>query len=139
VRPLAIGTSLMFFQQVTGQPSVLYYASQIFEDAGFAAGAEANGISVLLGVFKLLMTGAARALVRAAEVSYIRPLRLRSHRPPDPAICEQEVGTLQAVPTSTGSSLSRDGCLVIVRSFFSGVETCGQGRAARLLSMCLRG
>lgn len=57
-RPLAVGTSLMFFQQVTGQPSVLYYASEIFEDAGFAAGAEANGISVILGVFKLIMTGA---------------------------------------------------------------------------------
>ena len=59
-RPLAVGTSLMFFQQVTGQPSVLYYASEIFEDAGFAAGAEANGISVILGVFKLIMTGARR-------------------------------------------------------------------------------
>ena len=60
-RPLAVGTSLMFFQQVTGQPSVLYYASEIFEDAGFAAGQEANGISVLLGVFKLVMTGDARS------------------------------------------------------------------------------
>ncbi|KAK9819163.1 hypothetical protein WJX81_007550 [Elliptochloris bilobata] len=62
-RPLAVGTSLMFFQQVTGQPSVLYYASEIFEDAGFAAGAEANGISVLLGLFKLVMTGVAVAKV----------------------------------------------------------------------------
>lgn len=25
-RPLAIGMSLMLFQQITGQPSVLYYA-----------------------------------------------------------------------------------------------------------------
>jgi hypothetical protein len=28
----------MLFQQVSGQPSVLYYAAQIFEKAGFAAG-----------------------------------------------------------------------------------------------------
>jgi hypothetical protein len=26
--------SLMLFQQITGQPSVLYYASKIFQDAG---------------------------------------------------------------------------------------------------------
>lgn len=37
-RPLLIGSSLMLFQQVTGQPSVLYYANSIFEKAGFAAG-----------------------------------------------------------------------------------------------------
>ena len=67
-RPLAVGTSLMFFQQVTGQPSVLYYASEIFEDAGFAAGAEANGISVILGVFKLIMTGARRGRGPSARV-----------------------------------------------------------------------
>jgi len=37
-RPLLIGSSLMLFQQITGQPSVLYYATQIFEKAGFASG-----------------------------------------------------------------------------------------------------
>ena len=37
-RPLLIGSSLMLFQQITGQPSVLYYANSIFEKAGFAAG-----------------------------------------------------------------------------------------------------
>lgn len=42
-RPLYIGMSLMFFQQITGQPSVLYYASTIFKDAGFAGGQEAAG------------------------------------------------------------------------------------------------
>lgn len=46
----------MLFQQFTGQPSVLYYASKIFEDAGFASGAEAASESVLLGAFKLVMT-----------------------------------------------------------------------------------
>ncbi len=38
LRPLLIGSSLMLFQQITGQPSVLYYATKIFEvrgDLGF--------------------------------------------------------------------------------------------------------
>ncbi|GBF98053.1 D-xylose-proton symporter-like chloroplastic [Raphidocelis subcapitata] len=55
-RPLLIGSSLMLFQQITGQPSVLYYAQQIFQRAGFASGAAAAEISVLLGAFKLAMT-----------------------------------------------------------------------------------
>lgn len=44
-RPLYIGLSLMFFQQITGQPSVLYYAATIFQDAGFSGGQAAAGIS----------------------------------------------------------------------------------------------
>jgi hypothetical protein len=88
LRPLLIGSSLMLFQQITGghgstavaavacsrvedapcadqhcggaagQPSVLYYASNILQDAGFAAGKDAEGVSVILGTFKLVMTGA---------------------------------------------------------------------------------
>eukprot|EP00884_Botryococcus_braunii_P016785 jgi/Botrbrau1/3790/Bobra.0183s0023.2 len=58
-KPLLVGLSLMLFQQITGQPSVLYYASQIFADAGFAAGQEASGVAVGLGFFKLVMTGIA--------------------------------------------------------------------------------
>lgn len=49
--------------QVTGQPSVLYYAGKIFEAAGFAGGSEAARVSVLLGTFKLLMTLVAVATV----------------------------------------------------------------------------
>ena len=62
-RPLAVGLSLMLFQQITGQPSVLYYAARIFQDAGFASADSATGISVVLGVFKLVMTGVAVATV----------------------------------------------------------------------------
>ena len=58
-RPLAVGLSLMLFQQITGQPSVLYYAAKIFQDAGFASADSATGISVVLGLFKLVMTGVA--------------------------------------------------------------------------------
>ena len=57
IRPLLIGSSLMLFQQITGQPSVLYYAAKIFKDAGFASDADATRVSVVLGLFKLLMTG----------------------------------------------------------------------------------
>jgi sugar porter (SP) family MFS transporter len=58
-RPLAIGLSLMLFQQITGQPSVLYYAAKIFQAAGFGEAAEATGVSIILGTFKLIMTGVA--------------------------------------------------------------------------------
>lgn len=47
----------MLFQQITGQPSVLYYATEIFEKAGFASQADASKVSVGLGFFKLVMTG----------------------------------------------------------------------------------
>ncbi|KAL4459129.1 hypothetical protein ABPG75_013994 [Micractinium tetrahymenae] len=62
-RPLAIGMSLMLFQQITGQPSVLYYAAKIFQAAGFAGAGEATGVSLVLGFFKLVMTGIAVATV----------------------------------------------------------------------------
>ena len=59
IRPLLVGSSLMLFQQITGQPSVLYYAAKIFKDAGFASDADATRVSVVLGFFKLIMTGTA--------------------------------------------------------------------------------
>ncbi|KAI3424105.1 hypothetical protein D9Q98_009466 [Chlorella vulgaris] len=62
-RPLAIGMSLMLFQQITGQPSVLYYAAKIFQAAGFAEAGEATGVALVLGFFKLVMTGVAVATV----------------------------------------------------------------------------
>ena len=49
----------MLYQQITGQPSVLYYAAKIFKDAGFASDADATRVSVVLGFFKLIMTGEA--------------------------------------------------------------------------------
>lgn len=39
--------------QITGQPSVLYYAASILQTAGFSAAADATRISILLGVFKV--------------------------------------------------------------------------------------
>jgi len=65
--------ALLLLLQITGQPSVLYYASQIFEQAGFASGQEAAGVSVVLGAFKLVMT-----LIAVATVDKLgrRPLLL---------------------------------------------------------------
>lgn len=62
-RPLTIGVALMLFQQITGQPSVLYYAAKIFQSAGFSSAGAATFISVILGIFKLVMTGVAVATV----------------------------------------------------------------------------
>lgn len=62
-KPLSVGLSLMLFQQITGQPSVLYYAASIFQDAGFGSADSATRISVVLGLFKLVTTGVAVATV----------------------------------------------------------------------------
>eukprot|EP00894_Picocystis_sp_ML_P003708 jgi/Pico_ML_1/54225/g28.t1 len=53
---LFVGGQLMIWQQITGQPSVLYYAAQILQKAGFSAASEATGATVVIGAFKLLMT-----------------------------------------------------------------------------------
>jgi hypothetical protein len=50
-RALVIAVGLVLFQQLSGQPSVLYYANRIFEKAGL--GYEA---AVGVGAFKLAMT-----------------------------------------------------------------------------------
>ncbi|KAK6118609.1 hypothetical protein DH2020_047651 [Rehmannia glutinosa] len=59
LKAFIIGGGLVLFQQITGQPSVLYYAGPILQTAGFAAAADATKLSVVIGVFKLLMTGVA--------------------------------------------------------------------------------
>lgn len=53
-RPLVIGCGLVFLQQVTGQPSVLYFATNIFKSAGFAGAAALSSVGV--GFVKLLAT-----------------------------------------------------------------------------------
>ncbi|ONK71535.1 uncharacterized protein A4U43_C04F9640 [Asparagus officinalis] len=63
LKALVIGAGLVFFQQITGQPSVLYYAATILQSAGFSAAADATRVSVLLGILKLIMTGIAVLVV----------------------------------------------------------------------------
>eukprot|EP00404_Azadinium_spinosum_P012951 CAMPEP_0180518964 /NCGR_PEP_ID=MMETSP1036_2-20121128/55407_1 /TAXON_ID=632150 /ORGANISM="Azadinium spinosum, Strain 3D9" /LENGTH=455 /DNA_ID=CAMNT_0022531215 /DNA_START=8 /DNA_END=1371 /DNA_ORIENTATION=- len=53
-RPLIIGCGLVFLQQVTGQPSVLYFATNILKDAGLSSSAAFS--SVLVGFVKLVAT-----------------------------------------------------------------------------------
>ena len=50
---------LVLFQQIIGQPNVLYYATSILQTVGFAAASEAARVSILIGLFKLLMAGVA--------------------------------------------------------------------------------
>lgn len=59
LKALTVGVGLVFFQQVTGQPSVLYYAASILQSAGFSSASDATGVSIIIGVFKLLMTAIA--------------------------------------------------------------------------------
>uniref|UniRef100_A0A7C9FQ65 Major facilitator superfamily (MFS) profile domain-containing protein n=1 Tax=Opuntia streptacantha TaxID=393608 RepID=A0A7C9FQ65_OPUST len=59
LKAFIIGGGLVLFQQITGQPSVLYYAGPILQSAGFSAASDATRVSVLIGLFKLLMTGIA--------------------------------------------------------------------------------
>lgn len=72
LRPLYIGLSVVLFQQFTGQPSVLYYATQTFEAAGWSMEDAAN-VSVILGTWKLFMTGVA---VSKVDTLGRRPLLL---------------------------------------------------------------
>ncbi|XP_053547574.1 solute carrier family 2, facilitated glucose transporter member 10 [Bombina bombina] len=51
-----IGLGLVLFQQLTGQPNVLYYASTIFRSAGFQSNSSAVLASVGLGVVKVVST-----------------------------------------------------------------------------------
>uniref|UniRef100_A0A7N0VAC2 Major facilitator superfamily (MFS) profile domain-containing protein n=1 Tax=Kalanchoe fedtschenkoi TaxID=63787 RepID=A0A7N0VAC2_KALFE len=63
LKALSIGGGLVLFQQITGQPSVLYYAASILQSAGFSAASDATRVSILLGVLKLIMTGVAVLIV----------------------------------------------------------------------------
>ncbi|XP_059667391.1 D-xylose-proton symporter-like 2 [Cornus florida] len=63
LKALIIGAGLVLFQQITGQPSVLYYAASIFQSAGFSAASDATRVSILLGLLKLIMTGTAVLVV----------------------------------------------------------------------------
>ncbi|KAL5568224.1 hypothetical protein UlMin_024799 [Ulmus minor] len=62
-KALLIGGGLVLFQQITGQPSVLYYAASIFQTAGFSAASDATRASILIGVLKLITTGVAVLVV----------------------------------------------------------------------------
>jgi len=53
-KPLIIGCGLVFLQQVTGQPAVLYFQTNIFKGAGFASTAALSSVGV--GFVKLLAT-----------------------------------------------------------------------------------
>ncbi|GAB4860112.1 hypothetical protein Ancab_011590 [Ancistrocladus abbreviatus] len=59
LKAFIIGGGLVLFQQITGQPSVLYYAGPILQSAGFSAASDATRVSVVVGLFKLVMTGIA--------------------------------------------------------------------------------
>lgn len=55
----AIGLGLVVLQQFTGQPNVLFYASTVFQSAGFESDASAVSASLGLGIVKVIATLAA--------------------------------------------------------------------------------
>ncbi len=59
---LIIGVGLVLFQQLSGQPSVLYFANRIFENAGL--GFEA---ALGVGIFKFIMTLVSANLVESPK------------------------------------------------------------------------
>ncbi|KAM6164385.1 solute carrier family 2, facilitated glucose transporter member 10, partial [Rhynchocyon petersi] len=61
-----VGLGLVLFQQLTGQPNVLCYASTIFLSVGFRGGSSAVLASVGLGAVKVAATVAAMGLVDRA-------------------------------------------------------------------------
>ncbi|KAG7460819.1 hypothetical protein MATL_G00202990 [Megalops atlanticus] len=60
---LMIGVALVFFQQVTGQPNILFYASTILKSVGFHSNEAATLASTGLGVVKVAGTIPAVLLV----------------------------------------------------------------------------
>jgi sugar porter (SP) family MFS transporter len=53
-KPLGLGLMLVILQQVTGQPSVLYFSNTIFQSAGFASSSALSSSGI--GLVKLLAT-----------------------------------------------------------------------------------
>ena len=66
-RALVAGLGLVLLQQVTGQPSVLYYQELIFRTAGF--GDLASSASVIVGGAKLIATLVSVTQVCGGEVT----------------------------------------------------------------------
>ncbi|KAI8499149.1 hypothetical protein Bbelb_229130 [Branchiostoma belcheri] len=60
---MVIGTGIVFFQQFTGQPNVLYYAPTIFQLVGFQSNTAATLATVGLGIVKVLSTIVSLCLV----------------------------------------------------------------------------
>ena len=52
-RRLVIGLGLVFFQQFTGQPNMIYYAADIFRIVGFCGELSSTLATVGLGVMKV--------------------------------------------------------------------------------------
>lgn len=60
---LFIGFGLVFFQQFTGQPNIIYYANDIFRQVGFCSEWSSTLATVVLGVMKVISTAISLALV----------------------------------------------------------------------------
>jgi SP family facilitated glucose transporter-like MFS transporter 12 len=60
---LLIGFGLVFFQQFSGQPNIIYYASDVFREVGFCTEFSSTLATVGLGLMKVLSTAISLVLV----------------------------------------------------------------------------
>ena len=60
---MLIGIGLVIAQQITGQPNVIYYASDIFKAVGFCTDLSSTLASVCLGIMKVASTALSLSLV----------------------------------------------------------------------------
>ena len=61
--PLIIGIGMMFFQQMTGINTVIYYAPTIFKMAGFTSNVTAIAATIGVGILNVLMTVVAICII----------------------------------------------------------------------------
>ena len=69
-RRLIIGLGLVFFQQFTGQPNIIYYAADIFRIVGFCGELSSTLATVGLGVMKVRGDQLFRIWMHAKKCSY---------------------------------------------------------------------
>jgi len=120
-RPLVAGLGVVLLQQFTGQPSVLYYASSIFDEAGIGAIA-----TVFVGLFKLVAT-------LGAVVTVDRRGRRRLLFEGTAVILVSLVGLAVAFATLSSSNAAGQGLVVaLVFLYISGYQF-GFGPCAWLL------
>ncbi|KAE9465069.1 hypothetical protein C3L33_03011, partial [Rhododendron williamsianum] len=70
LKALIIGAGLVLFQQITGQPSVLYYAASILESAGFSAASDTTRVSILLGLLKVRLLNCRKTCIFPSLTSW---------------------------------------------------------------------
>lgn len=108
---LFIGFGLVFFQQFTGQPNIIYYAADVFKQVGFCDELSSTLASVGLGLMKVLATVISLVLIdrlgrRFALLSGITMMMLSVLTLSVFAFYEEQVGGTMNHETCTEPSIN---------------------------------